>query len=562
MGMDVDQLMNMWLIAGSHPQQRELSRQRTDDLAKKLAKTSNEKKLREAAVKMIQAINPEMEAKLIRWMSGDMAAKGVRGFESQSNFYYSIKRLVASLQAPAKPSNLLISAAQAPLQLFGKNSGRDHPEIRFCSTKLSQLVKQAWQVQEFPVLEQARTWFDRFPSHLLPSLGYFPKQEWLEKACLHPGYQQQMIAAVNSSQVNLADLGITSSRTLEAFVKLYGRQLTTLDLSCCPFLSESDIVCIISLVPALQHLSLATLNLSDAAIQIFAKSYPSLKSLQLDDTEVSDETLKLFVNPNITNLSLIQCRQISGAALAHAASTCPQLKSLKLAGLLGTVVNEFVLCEFAKHCPLLHLPLDIDLERLKQLPLHMWHHHWRSSNALRDHLMRRAFIQVMNTDREPPSLAALEIKDRQQLKEFLKECSKELKNINLKGCDFLEDDDLAEIAEAIPELENLALKGSPRLTDACLTRMADKWGNVTALYLSDCPEISIRAIFHFVTHHPKISTLCCPKVPYDVLLILAQECPELKNIGITKENGSSEEYKIFKAKLTKINPNIKVTRSF
>ncbi|MCE5316864.1 MAG: hypothetical protein LLG04_05815, partial [Parachlamydia sp.] len=237
MRVNVDELMTMWQTAASNPQLREECQKRTDALAKKLAKTGNEKKLKTVAVKLLKAITPQMEATLIAWMSGDMAAKGVRGFEMQSNFYYSIKRLASSI--------------------FGEKTDRAHTEIQFCADKLGQVMRQSWQVQEFPSLKQARTWFDQLPPDLLPNLQYFSKNEWLDKACLHRGYQRQMIHAVNASQVTMANLGITSSAALKAFVKLYGRQLTALDLSSCFFVNDRDLDAIISYVPSLQILSLA-----------------------------------------------------------------------------------------------------------------------------------------------------------------------------------------------------------------------------------------------------------------------------------------------------------------
>ncbi|MCE5318837.1 MAG: hypothetical protein LLG04_15935, partial [Parachlamydia sp.] len=291
------------------------------------------------------------------------------------------------------------------------------------------------------------------------------------------------------------------------------------------------------------------------------QKYLSLTTLQLDATEVSDETLKLFANPNLINLSLIRCEEISDAALTFLAATCPKLRSLKLAGTKATLVTDKALGEFAQQCPNLQLPLDIDVERLKQLPHQLWHDQWRGYNAFRRDMMRKAFVHIMKDYHEPPPLPVLGIKNRQQLYNFLKEYSKELKDINLKECEYLEDEDISFLAEAMPNIEFLYLKDCRRLTDASLNKVSEKWGSLTRLYLSNCPQISVDAILDFVTHHPKLRTFCCPNVTFNDLLILAKACPELKNILITNENGSSEECKIFKFKLFEINRNIVISRT-
>lgn len=329
-----ENLIDMWSRASSDPNQLAACIKETRALTEELAVTGDSDKILNIAQGILEALkkNPEVTAQITDLLVSDISQRGVKGILDHSNSYYVFTRLIATLQAPTTPSHLVnrfryLISNQPP-------ADRSQKEVLTCVKRLGEISTRAWQ-RRGEARKEESSYFHRLSSHILSlAVRGLPPTQWLSLGEERQEMRRAIAAALNSNNnISLKKLRIKNSAELSAFVSLYGKRLTCLNLSGCKFVTDKDLVNLAKSMPLLKSLNLESCPKFDkATFQILGQKCPDLENLVLRLSPCEDSAIQaLFQNcRNLKFVDLEEDKQLTDRSVAILVQNCKKLEEVRL----------------------------------------------------------------------------------------------------------------------------------------------------------------------------------------------------------------------------------------
>lgn len=194
------------------------------------------------------------------------------------------------------------------------------------------------------------------------------------------------------------------------------------------------------------------INITDVSVVAIATSCRNLQSIDLQHTELSDDTLNALADccPQLTSLNISNCHHFSQDAIIAVVMSCTALQSLDL--FFTNNVTTQVLDALSQYC-----------KNLEYLNL------CHGEMAVCD-------ISITNLVSKNPKLVAL----------------------NLAHCHTISDEAVTAIATHCTGLQFLDLTCCRRITDASLQVLMQHCPKLSSLEVMQCPKISVQAIDHMI----------------------------------------------------------------
>lgn len=295
----------MWAAASQDSDNLEVCREKTETLANELATTLDGARFADIAKGILKAMkdHPEAEEQIARLLARDIHQRGIPGIVNKSASFYVFNDLIAALRIPKYSSciNTIITLFSnifcMPMDI------RESPEIRLCVKQLDEISLRAWKKKDAPDYpsqpcldlidnEFSKMTFERLPAH-----------QWLDLAKYDQHLRNRVISAINNQRISVKSLGISNSAQLQAFLLLFGKDLTFLNLKRCAFVSNEDLAFIAELVPNLQSLDVIECEgVTNTSVCYLVEKCPTLQHLYRHDFK---ETFLFLAQkyPNLKSLN-------------------------------------------------------------------------------------------------------------------------------------------------------------------------------------------------------------------------------------------------------------------
>lgn len=171
-------------------------------------------------------------------------------------------------------------------------------------------------------------------------LVHTPLDQWLAQAegphARRNAIVRKSIARmIDENEISVAMLGISNSHQLQKFLTEYEHDLDYLDLRGCNFLTNAHFQQIGQHLPHLKELYIDFENFNDCHLRDISQCAELEKLILKNCKRIHDYAIQDFVNshPDILRLGLMNCPEISEAALQYILQHCPQLQRLHFEGI-------------------------------------------------------------------------------------------------------------------------------------------------------------------------------------------------------------------------------------
>jgi Leucine-rich repeat (LRR) protein len=233
----------------------------------------------------------------------------------------------------------------------------------------------------------------------------------------------------------------------------------------------------------LQHIRILNLSrcrkITDESIFAIAKSCPSLTSLDVEGTQITDNALVAFTSTRIRVLSISECKMITEKSLTAIAKSCPLLESLNISKC--ETITDDSLTAIAESCPLL-VSLDV-------------RHTQITDNAL----------VALATAR----------------------CRETITSLDLTGCNRITHTGLRQVVDSFTRLRHFNIRCYKPLTDE-LDELCIGLLNVEETQITD------DALVAFTSTHIRVLSISeCNMITDKSLTAITKSCPLLKSLDIS-----------------------------
>ena len=344
-----------------------------------------------------------------------------------------------------------------------------------------------------------------------------------------------------------------------------GNKLRNLDLSECNQITDNAVLSISRKSERLTSLKLSGKQITDKSVHQVAISSPNLRELELNGCEnISDYTIQCLARgcPELNSLCLSSCKNITLAAFQPnynvnsnpstpvysspfspsfmaGNSPTPSFNNLQYLDLTLCVnVTDEALDNIADRCPnLLELNLS-SCEGITDKGLTCLVKKCRNIQSLYLYRCIRitddAIVQVANHCRslKKLSLRNCNITDYSIL-QLTKHCH-EITDLDLSSCDKLTDESISQISVGLPLLESLSLEEISLLTDNSISTLL-ACSRIHTLKLAYCKNITQKSITQLVEGCQLMQTLdlsYCNQISLDYLFATLSKWKNLKNLSL------------------------------
>ncbi|KIK67956.1 hypothetical protein GYMLUDRAFT_155017 [Collybiopsis luxurians FD-317 M1] len=337
--------------------------------------------------------------------------------------------------------------------------------------------------------------------------------------------------------------------TYPSFVRRLNFLLVSKDL-------RDDIFCHFGKCDRLERLTLVNCNqLSQAALVQTLPSFPNLVAVDLTGvTNTSDEAIVGLASAaeRLQGINLTGCKHVSDEGVLALASNCPLLRRVKLSGLED--LTDKPLRALVKSCPLL---LEIELSNCKLVTDATIRDVWLYSTHMREmrlaqcsELTDNAFPAPIRRDSksvsEPtpnpfPLHTARESADLPPL--IINRSFENLRMLDLTACSKVTDEAIEGIVSHAPKIRNLVLSKCTLLTDRSVENICKLGRHLHYLHLGHASKItdaSVRTLARSCTRLRYVDFANCNLLT-DMAVFELAGLPKLRRIGLVRVHQLTDE---------------------
>lgn len=357
---NVQNLLGLWKAMEKAPENKELREEclkETAALAKDMEAHPLQDKVQQMSKLLVEGMTPEVKRSLSEWIGND-TTPNQKSYKVFSSLLYALQysptNITPDIADCARALEQVIAQVEAKKELISTETSAE-----------SQRSEEGSVLVHIPADEEDET------------LEHLPKTEWLKFGALSQEWRTHIASLINRFHVPVIELGIETGLALRRFLKVYGKDLTCLNLDNCDFLADDDLKALkgcdslsiliigdcleitdvgishIKVLKQLKDLEIARCpKVTDHSLSLIAHHCSSLQTLILQNLKtVSDSSIALFAKlcPYLCYVRLVDCQKIGNRSIAKIAEHCYHLRLLDIHG--TPLVNDESLSLLEKQCP-------------------------------------------------------------------------------------------------------------------------------------------------------------------------------------------------------------------